>query len=141
MSGSSKQWLGLLSVALAALAAIPASAQDAPQSDEQPANAPDQSDRSDEIVVTGIRKSIADAIGAKRDSAVIMDSISAEDIGKLPDQNIAETLSRIPGVQITRMEGQGAAVSVRGINLNKVELNGQSFIGSAGDGAIICDEQ
>jgi TonB-dependent receptor len=87
------------------------------------------------VTVSGIRKSIEDSIDTKRQSAVIMDSISAEDIGKLPDQNVAETLSRIPGVQITRMEGQGTAVSVRGINLNKVELNGQNFVGSAADGA------
>ena len=87
------------------------------------------------VTVSGIRKSIEDAIDTKRASAVIMDSISAEDIGKLPDQNVAETLSRVPGVQITRMEGQGTAVSVRGINLNKVELNGQNFVGSAADGA------
>lgn len=87
------------------------------------------------VTVSGIRKSIDDAINTKRESSVIMDAISAEDIGKLPDQNVAETLSRIPGVQITRMEGQGTAISVRGINLNKVELNGQNFVGSAADGA------
>jgi TonB-dependent receptor len=88
----------------------------------------------EEAVVTGIRHSIQDAIENKRQSSVIMDNISAEDIGKLPDQNVAETLSRIPGVQITRVEGQGGAVSVRGINLNKLQLNGNNFVGTAGNG-------
>ena len=88
----------------------------------------------DEIVVTGIRRSIADAIGAKRRSDVLMDTISAEDIGKLPDQNISETLSRIPGVQISRVEGAGQQISVRGIDLNRLQLNGNSFIGSATNG-------
>ncbi|OYW76902.1 MAG: hypothetical protein B7Z26_10530, partial [Asticcacaulis sp. 32-58-5] len=73
-------------------------------------------------------------IDRKRSSDVLMDSISAEDIGKLPDQNVSETLSRIPGVQITRIEGQGAAVSVRGIGLNRLELNGKTFIGTAANG-------
>lgn len=92
-------------------------------------------DSVESVTVSGIRKSIEDSIDTKRQSAVILDAISAEDIGKLPDQNVAETLSRIPGVQITRMEGQGSYVSVRGITLNKVELNGQNFVGSAADGA------
>ena len=113
--------------AIALIGATPAFAQDA-----APAATP--TDDSTVIVVTGIRKSIQDAITVKRRSSVLMDSISAEDIGKLPDQNVSETLSRIPGVQITRIEGQGAAVSVRGISLNKLELNGKSFIGTAANG-------
>ncbi|WP_161829853.1 TonB-dependent receptor [Steroidobacter agaridevorans] len=86
------------------------------------------------VTVVGIRKSIADAIDVKRDATRIMDSISAEDIGKLPDQNIAETLSRIPGVQVTRVEGEGKSITVRGLGLNKLLLNGKSFIGSARNG-------
>jgi iron complex outermembrane receptor protein len=86
------------------------------------------------VTVVGIRKAIADAIDVKRDATRIMDSISAEDIGKLPDQNIAETLSRIPGVQVTRVEGEGKSITVRGLGLNKLLLNGKSFIGSARNG-------
>ena len=88
----------------------------------------------EEVTVSGIRHSIEDAIENKRQSTVIMDNISAEDIGKLPDQNVAETLSRIPGVQISRVEGQGGAVSIRGINLNKLQLNGNNFVGTAANG-------
>ncbi|ESQ82252.1 hypothetical protein AEAC466_18065 [Asticcacaulis sp. AC466] len=86
------------------------------------------------VVVTGIRRSIADSINLKRKSSVIMDSITADDIGKLPDQNIAETLARIPGVQITRVEGQGGSFTVRGIQLNTLLVNGQSFVGSERNG-------
>ncbi|MFC4314513.1 TonB-dependent receptor [Steroidobacter flavus] len=88
----------------------------------------------EQITVVGIRSSIAEAIEVKRDATRIMDSISAEDIGKLPDQNIAETLSRIPGVQVTRVEGEGKSITVRGLGLNKLLLNGKSFIGSARNG-------
>lgn len=88
----------------------------------------------EQVTVVGIRRSIADAIEVKRDATRIMDSISAEDIGKLPDQNIAETLSRIPGVQVTRVEGEGKSITVRGLGLNKLLLNGKSFIGSARNG-------
>ena len=99
-----------------------------------PAAAPAPEADNTVVVVTGIRRSIQDAITVKRNSTVIMDSISAEDIGKLPDQNISETLSRVPGVQISRIEGQGSSVSVRGISLNKLQLNGNSFVGSAANG-------
>jgi iron complex outermembrane recepter protein len=94
----------------------------------------DETSSLDDVIVTGIRRSIADAISAKRNSDVLMDTISAEDIGKLPDQNVTETLSRIPGVQISRVEGAGQQISVRGIDLNRLQLNGNSFIGSATNG-------
>lgn len=102
----------------------------------QTAPEPAQADEAEsEVVVTGIRRSIADSIAQKRNSTVIQDSITAEDIGKLPDQNVAETLNRIPGVQITRVEGQGSAVTVRGIGLNRLLLNGQAFAGSDRNGS------
>lgn len=100
----------------------------------QPARPAAPSGDVEEVSVTGIRHSIQDAIMTKRESSTIIDAISAEDIGKLPDQNVAETLSRIPGVQISRVEGQGGAVSVRGINLNKLQLNGNSFVGTGANG-------
>lgn len=112
---------------------------DAPE-DNQPAGNEQQESAAtgepvlEQVTVVGIRSSIADAIDVKRDATRIMDSISAEDIGKLPDQNIAETLSRIPGVQVTRVEGEGKSITVRGLGLNKLLLNGKSFIGSARNG-------
>ncbi|WP_164847371.1 TonB-dependent receptor [Sphingobium algorifonticola] len=87
-----------------------------------------------DIVVTGIRASIDDAIRVKRSASVILDSISAQDIGKLPDQNVSETLSRIPGVQITRVEGEGSKINVRGIDLNRTQYNGNNFVGASNNG-------
>jgi iron complex outermembrane receptor protein len=89
-----------------------------------------------EIVVTGIRQSLANALSAKRDSDQVMDAISAEDVGKFPDKNVGEALQRITGVQISRAGGEGSAVSIRGVDpgLIRVEVNGQSQLSSfAGD--------
>lgn len=83
--------------AMAALSA-PTFAQDAvPQDDAVADEAVD-----DPIVVTGIRNSLASALGEKRSSDNIVEVIQAEDIGKLPDQNLAEVLENVTGVQITR---------------------------------------
>ena len=72
------------------------------------------SDDEDEIVVTGIRQSLKQSMDVKRDATGIVDAITAEDIGKFPDTNLAESLQRIPGVAIDRNNGEGATVTVRG---------------------------
>ena len=85
------------------------------------------SDTVEEVIVTGFRKSLADATNAKRDSVTFTESVFAEDIGKFPDANIAESLNRIPGVQLTReINGEGLNVAIRGLgtNFTKVLLNG-----------------
>jgi iron complex outermembrane recepter protein len=115
----------LLTIILASTGAYPAYAQSGGE---------DQTGAMETVLVTGIRASISQAIDTKRKSDVILDAISAEDIGKLPDQNISETLSRIPGVQINRVEGEGTAVNVRGIDLNRLQLNDKAFIGSSVNG-------
>ena len=83
---------------------------------------------SDEIVVTGYRGSLSQAIDAKRDLSVIADVVSAEDIGKFPDKNVAEALQRVPGIVVNREFGEGERVSLRGTapNLTKTLLNGHS---------------
>ena len=68
-----------------------------------------------DIVVTGIRASQERAVNIKRNATSVVDSISAEDIGKLPDQNIAEAIQRIPGVTISRDNGEGQFITVRGL--------------------------
>jgi iron complex outermembrane receptor protein len=85
-------------------------------------------DKPEVIEVIGIRASIQDAIRAKRDADGVMDAISASDIGKLPDNNIAEALQRVTGIQITRGNGVGSKVSVRGMSpfFTRVTINGQS---------------
>ena len=84
----------------------------------------------EEVVVTGIRGSLANSIDQKRNSDNLKEVIVAEDIGKLPDQNLAEVLENVPGVQITRTAGVGTAVQIRGTNANRTEINGVSTVGS-----------
>ncbi|MBE1527840.1 iron complex outermembrane receptor protein [Sphingopyxis sp. OAS728] len=81
-----------------------------------------------EIVVTGIRGSLREAIDAKRDLSVIADVVTAEDVGKFPDKNVAEALQRVPGIVVNREFGEGERVSLRGTapNLTKTLLNGHS---------------
>ncbi len=82
------------------------------------------------IIVSGIRQSLASALNEKRSSDNIVEVIQAEDIGKLPDQNLAEVLENITGVQITRDAGVGTGVQIRGTSANRVEINGVSTVGS-----------
>ena len=83
----------------------------------------------EEIVAVGIRGSLANAVDQKRNSDNLKEVIIAEDIGKLPDQNLAEVLENVTGVQITRTAGVGTGVQIRGTNANRVEINGVSTVG------------
>lgn len=80
----------------------------------------------EEVVVTGIRGSLRQSMDVKRDSTGVVDAISAEDIGQFPDTNLAESLQRITGVSINRVNGEGSEVTVRGFGggFNLVTLNG-----------------
>jgi TonB-dependent receptor len=96
----------------------------------------------EELYVTGIRASVQRAMDIKRDSSGVVDAISAEDIGKFPDSNLAESLQRITGVSIDRRNGEGFQVTVRGFGpqFNLVTLNGRSMptslinVGKTGSG-------
>ena len=83
----------------------------------------------DEVVVTGIRASLERAIQIKRTNSGVVDAISAEDIGKFPDTNLAESLQRITGVSIDRTNGEGSQVTVRGFGggFNLVTVNGRTM--------------
>jgi TonB-dependent receptor len=85
-----------------------------------------------EIVVTGLRQSLVTNEAIKRDSSGIVDAITAEDIGKFPDTNLAESIQRIPGVTIDRANNEGSRVTVRGFGpeFNLVTLNGRSMPGN-----------
>ncbi|WP_198040511.1 TonB-dependent receptor [Sphingopyxis sp. QXT-31] len=109
-----------------ALLGVPAFAQDSAAQDGSATDASDD----DTIVVSGIRSSLATALGEKRTSDNIVEVIQAEDIGKLPDQNLAEVLENVTGVQITRQAGVGNAVQIRGTDANRTEINGVSTVGS-----------
>ena len=95
-----------------------------------PVFAQDQSaDELDEVVVTGIRGSLLASMEIKRNATGVVDAISAEDMGKFPDTNLAESLQRIPGVSIDRVNGEGGAITVRGFGpgFNLVTLNGRQL--------------
>ena len=99
-----------------------ATAQDADDADEELTQ--------DVIVVQGIRGSLQSALDEKRSADSLTEIIQAVDIGKLPDQNLAEVLENITGVQITRTAGIGTGVQIRGTNANRTEINGVSTVGS-----------
>ena len=123
MKGKRTPMLGRMmfgaSVAAMAVAAQPAFAQDA---------AADEAD-GNEIIVTGIRASLSKSADTKRNAIGVVDAISAEDIGKFPDTNLAESLQRITGVSIDRNSGEGSKVTVRGFgpDFNLVLLNGRQM--------------
>jgi iron complex outermembrane recepter protein len=83
----------------------------------------------DEIVVVGFRQSLVDSMDIRRQSTGVVDAITAIDIGKFPDQNLAEALQRIPGVSINRVNNEGSQITVRGFGpeFNLVTLNGRSM--------------
>jgi len=83
----------------------------------------------DEVIATGVRSSLKNAMDVKRQNSGVVDAISAEDIGKFPDTNLAESLQRITGVSIDRENGEGAQVTVRGFGgqFNQVTLNGRQM--------------
>lgn len=89
----------------------------------------------EEIEVVGIRRSMEENLDIKRFSDSVMDAITAEDIGKFPDKNVADSLQRVPGVSIVRSGGEGARVSIRGTaaELTFTQLNGNYIASSSGD--------
>jgi iron complex outermembrane recepter protein len=91
----------------------------------------------EEVVVTGYRESLEVALDAKRDSVNFTDSITAEDVGKLPDNNLAEALQRVPGVQISRTNGEGQQISLRGMgpSFARVLLDGMP-VSAASEGSV-----
>jgi iron complex outermembrane receptor protein len=99
------------------------------------ANAQAASDEPAEIVVTGIRASQKQAIDVKRDAVNSVDAIASEDLGKMPDQNVAESLQRVPGITIDRNRGVGNGVTVRGLGpqFNTVTVN-ERVIATVGSG-------
>lgn len=122
-SARKKKWGTLLcgASAVSLLAALPMAAQ-AQEAGEETLT-------QDVVVVQGIRGSLERAMDIKRDSNGVVDAISAEDIGKFPDTNLAESLQRITGVSINRVNGEGSEITVRGFGpgFNLVTLNGRTM--------------
>ncbi len=104
-----------------ALAADPAPQGSAATSTSSP-------DELREIVVTGYRESVESALNRKRDSIQPIESVVAEDLGKMPDQDVSESLQRLPGVSINRSGGKGTQVLVDGLRNNLITLNGEVLL-------------
>jgi TonB-dependent receptor len=128
--GSSALALGLV------LTTAPARAQQATQKPEstQPATDTVPQGELEEVVVRGFRASLESALNIKRDEAGVVDVIKAEDIAAFPDQNLAESLQRIPGVAISRVGGEGRQISVRGLGpeYTRVRINGMEALATSG---------
>ncbi|WP_407471838.1 TonB-dependent receptor [Xanthomonas campestris pv. raphani] len=134
-----------LSIAMAvAMAPTLAAAQtaapsDAPASTEQNAGAVTELDK---VQVTGLRRAIEGAISIKRDSTSIVEAISAEDIGRLPDVSIAESLARLPGLAAQRVAGRAQVISVRGLSpdFSTTLLNGREVVSTGDNRSVEFDQ-
>ncbi|TFW26529.1 TonB-dependent receptor [Duganella callida] len=113
-----------LAVLIAELMSFPVFAQ----------NAGDAIDAGSTVVVSGIRASLSSSLNTKRMQDGVVDAVSAEDAGKFPDTNIAESLQRVTGVQIQRNNGEGRYISVRGLGpeFNNVLVNGRTLTSDTG---------
>jgi len=94
------------------------------------------------VVVTGIRKGIEEAISVKKNSDSIVEAISAEDIGKLPDNSIAESLARLPGLSAQRVAGRAQVISVRGLSPDFATslLNGRELVSTGDNRSVEFDQ-
>ena len=102
----------------------------------------DNSGELETVIVTGIRAGLEDAIELKRESGSIVEAISAEDIGKLPDTSIADSLSRLPGLTSQRAEGRASAISLRGTDpgFTSALLNGREQVSTGDNRSIEFDQ-
>ena len=149
---SAARWLAAASLGVLAAAALTAPAR-AQQADAQPlpetaAQVPDgdgvpdpqptavdnEATETQEIVVTGFRSSLRASLNEKRNASGVIDVIKAEDIADFPDNNLAESIQRIPGVAITRDQGEGRQISVRGLSplFTRVRINGIEGLSTTG---------
>ncbi|MEO0971745.1 MAG: TonB-dependent receptor, partial [Pseudomonadota bacterium] len=115
-----------LALAATVALALPAQAQSDPQ---QPV---------EEVVVTSFRQSVQNAIDVKRNADTVVEAISAQDIGRLPDISIAEALARLPGITSQRVNGQSSAINIRGLSqsLTFSTLNGREQVTPNGNRSI-----
>lgn len=129
------------SLALGLFAVAPAYAQSAAESPDAAEEAAETTEQEDEIIVTGYRRSLENAQNLKRDADTVVDVITAEDIGALPDRSVAEALQRVPGVNVSRFEQrndpdrfsvEGSGVIIRGLPFVRSELNGRDIFSANG---------
>ena len=132
LSSGAAAWALLLAAGLTA----PAIAQDVDTVDAEAEG--DDEAVLETVVVSGFRSSLENAIANKREADTIIESITAEDIGRLPDISIAEALARLPGIASQRTNGQSSAINIRGLsqNLTFTTLNGREQVTPNGNRSI-----
>jgi iron complex outermembrane recepter protein len=118
--------------AMVAAFAAPAFAQDAPPAEEE----------EDAIVVSGFRASLESAVNEKKNSDQILESVSAEDIGKLPDDSIGESIARLPGITSQRLNGRANVIAIRGLgpDFSQTLLNGREQTSTGDNRAVEFDQ-
>ena len=127
-------------LASAAAFATPAAAQTDPAPAAQAADPAPEPQDDGAIIVTGIRQSLGAARDIKRNAVQFVDAIVSDDIGKLPDRNVAESLSRVSGIQVDRGIAEGTNVSVRGLRQNVYLFNGREIVDATGRGGVGLDQ-
>ena len=133
----------LLSVALASVMTLGATVVHAQETQaEVQATAEQEAADLDRVTVTGIRAGIEGAISVKRDSTSIVEAISAEEIGKLPDVSIAESIARLPGIAAQRVAGRAQVISVRGLSPDfaTTTLNGREMVSTGDNRSVEFDQ-
>lgn len=133
----------LLSVALASAITLTATGVHAQTVDDEAKAKPKaEATDLDTVTVTGIRRGIESAISVKRDSTSIVEAISAEDIGKLPDVSIAESIARLPGLAAQRVAGRAQVISVRGLSPDFATtlLNGREVVSTGDNRSVEFDQ-
>lgn len=136
-AGRSMMAVSVSAVALAAALPGVAAAQTAPAQPQDPA-----ATEVEEVVITGIRRGLADSIELKRTETSIVEAVSAEDIGKLPDVSIAESIARLPGLAAQRVNGRAQVISIRGLapDFTTTLLNGRQQASSGDNRAVEFDQ-
>ncbi len=131
---SKKSWL-LSTAALALAVSGTAYAQEAPVEEDEEATL-------DVVTVTGIRGSIQNSLNAKKNATSIVEAISAEDIGKLPDLSIADSLARLPGVTAQRVRGRSQQISIRGLgpDFSLALWNGREVVSAGNNRGVEFDQ-
>lgn len=131
--------LAAFSIAMAATLPSAALAQDA--GDSTPAEG-DTAEEGEPIIVTGFRASLEDAVSEKRLSDLILESVTAEDIGKLPDDSIGESIARLPGVTSQRLNGRANVIAIRGLgpDFSQTLLNGREQTSTGDNRAVEFDQ-
>jgi iron complex outermembrane recepter protein len=136
---------GAAAFALALGSASPAFAQDTdepPTSDASPTGTVDDANGDQDIVITGFRRALENAVQEKKGRDQVVESISAEDIGKLPDASIAESIARLPGLTSQRVSGRSNSISIRGFSpdFSTTLLNGREQTSTGDNRAVEYDQ-